>query len=132
MECKPREARRRWWRRPILFLAVLAASVLGLAPAAFAAEESTGGEANLVLPDLSTGQLSRHLRQSTARARADHLRPGPGLRPSHLLSNPRKLPAHRSMKEISELIWQTCKTYLLKQGQFLILLWVFIAIVIGV
>ncbi len=44
----------------------------------------------------------------------------------------RRLPAHRSMKEISELIWQTCKTYLLKQGQFLILLWVFIAIVIGV
>ncbi len=44
----------------------------------------------------------------------------------------RKLPAHRSMMEISELIWQTCKTYLLKQGQFLILLWVFIAIVIGV
>jgi len=26
------------------------------------------------------------------------------------------------MKEISELIWQTCKTYLLKQGQFLIIL----------
>ncbi len=36
------------------------------------------------------------------------------------------------MREISELIWQTCKTYLLQQGQFLILLWVFIAIVIGV
>ncbi len=44
----------------------------------------------------------------------------------------RKLPAHRSMREISELIWQTCKTYLLQQGRFLILLWVFIAIVIGV
>ncbi len=44
----------------------------------------------------------------------------------------RKLPAHRSMREISELIWQTCKTYLLQQGKFLILLWVFIAIVIGV
>ncbi len=36
------------------------------------------------------------------------------------------------MREISELIWQTCKTYLLQQGRFLILLWVFIAIVIGV
>jgi K(+)-stimulated pyrophosphate-energized sodium pump len=44
----------------------------------------------------------------------------------------RKLPVHRSMREISELIWQTCKTYLLQQGRFLILLWVFIAIVIGV
>jgi K(+)-stimulated pyrophosphate-energized sodium pump len=36
------------------------------------------------------------------------------------------------MRQISELIWQTCKTYLLKQGQFLVVLWVFIAIVIGV
>ena len=44
----------------------------------------------------------------------------------------RNLPVHRSMREISELIWQTCKTYLLKQGQFLVMLWVFIAIVIGV
>ncbi len=44
----------------------------------------------------------------------------------------RNLPAHRSMKDISEIIWQTCKTYLLKQGQFLIILWIFIAIVIGV
>ncbi len=42
----------------------------------------------------------------------------------------RNLPVHRSMREISELIWQTCKTYLLKQGQFLAMLWVFIAIVI--
>ena len=44
----------------------------------------------------------------------------------------RKLPVHKSMREISELIWQTCKTYLTQQGRFLILLWVFIAIVIGV
>ena len=35
------------------------------------------------------------------------------------------------MKEISEVIWQTCKTYLLQQGKFLMLLWVFIAVVIG-
>ena len=36
------------------------------------------------------------------------------------------------MREISELIWQTCKTYLSQQGRFLIILWVFIAVVIAV
>jgi K(+)-stimulated pyrophosphate-energized sodium pump len=34
------------------------------------------------------------------------------------------------MREISELIYETCKTYLVTQGKFLLLLWVFIAIVI--
>ncbi len=48
-----------------------------------------------------------------------------------IFSGLRRLPVHRSMKEISELIWQTCKTYLLQQGKFLMLLWVFIAVVIG-
>ena len=41
-----------------------------------------------------------------------------------------KLPVHRSMKEISELIWATCRAYLVKQGKFLLMLWGFIAVVI--
>ena len=40
------------------------------------------------------------------------------------------LPVHSAMREISELIYETCKTYLLTQGKFLMFLWVFIAIVI--
>ncbi|SNU02217.1 K(+)-stimulated pyrophosphate-energized sodium pump [Ruaniaceae bacterium KH17] len=40
------------------------------------------------------------------------------------------LPVHRSMREISELIYSTCKAYLMQQGKFLLLLWVFIATVI--
>jgi len=40
------------------------------------------------------------------------------------------LPVHSSMKEISELIYETCKTYLLTQGRFLLILEVFIGIVI--
>jgi K(+)-stimulated pyrophosphate-energized sodium pump len=39
-------------------------------------------------------------------------------------------PVHRAMREISELIYETCKTYLVTQGKFILLLWVFIAIVI--
>ena len=42
----------------------------------------------------------------------------------------RNLPVHRSMREISELIYETCKTYLITQGKFLILLEAFIAVVI--
>src|SRR5512143_1655008 len=39
----------------------------------------------------------------------------------------RSLPVHKSMLEISELIWETCKTYLIQQGKFLAILRVFIA-----
>ena len=39
------------------------------------------------------------------------------------------LPVHRSMLEISELIYETCKTYLLTQGKFILLLWAFIAVI---
>ena len=44
----------------------------------------------------------------------------------------KNLPVHRAMREISELIYETCKTYLITQGKFLLLLWVFIAIIIAV
>jgi len=42
----------------------------------------------------------------------------------------KNLPVHRSMREISELIYETCKTYLITQGKFIMLLWVFIAIIV--
>jgi len=41
----------------------------------------------------------------------------------------RNLPVHRSMREVSELIWETCKTYLQQQGKFLLGLWGAIAVV---
>ena len=43
----------------------------------------------------------------------------------------KNLPVHRSMREISELIYETCKTYLITQGKFILLLWVFIAVIIA-
>ncbi len=42
----------------------------------------------------------------------------------------KNLPVHRAMREISELIYETCKTYLITQGKFLLLLELFIAVVI--
>jgi len=45
-------------------------------------------------------------------------------------SKVKKLPVHRVMLDVSELIYETCKTYLLTQGRFLVILWLFIAIII--
>src|SRR5437868_13869045 len=38
-----------------------------------------------------------------------------------------KLPAHKSMLDVAEIIFQTCKTYLIQQGKFLMLLFVLIS-----
>jgi len=40
----------------------------------------------------------------------------------------KNLPAHKSMLDVSAIIWETCKSYLAQQGKFLIILWVLIAI----
>jgi K(+)-stimulated pyrophosphate-energized sodium pump len=40
-----------------------------------------------------------------------------------------KLPVHKSMLEISELIYETCKTYLVTQIKFISVLWAFIAVI---
>jgi K(+)-stimulated pyrophosphate-energized sodium pump len=38
------------------------------------------------------------------------------------------LPVHRAMADVSNIIWETCKTYLLQQGRFLMGLWILIAL----
>jgi K(+)-stimulated pyrophosphate-energized sodium pump len=112
-------------RRLFTILLVLAGAAIG-APASFAAE---GGEAALKLPDLS---------QVTFFGIDGHklLLVGIvfcflgllfGLAIYMQLKN---LPVHRSMKEISELIYETCKTYLTTQGKFIMILWIFIAIIV--
>ena len=42
----------------------------------------------------------------------------------------RKLPVHSAMKEISELIYATCKTYLITQGKFILVLWLLVGAII--
>ncbi|HEY1686102.1 MAG TPA: sodium-translocating pyrophosphatase [Tepidisphaeraceae bacterium] len=42
----------------------------------------------------------------------------------------KNLPVHESMREVSELIYETCKTYLKTQGKFILLLWILIAAII--
>ncbi len=43
----------------------------------------------------------------------------------------RALPVHASMAAVSQIIWETCKTYLFQQGKFLAALWVLIAVCMG-
>ena len=40
-----------------------------------------------------------------------------------------RLPVHRSMAEVSELIYETCKTYMITQGKFLLILEAFTAVI---
>jgi len=42
----------------------------------------------------------------------------------------KKLPVHATMSNVSNIIWETCKTYLLQQGKFLAVLWGLIALCI--
>src|SRR5947207_3214374 len=49
-----------------------------------------------------------------------------------IFSQLKNLPVHESMREISELIYETCKTYLITQGKFILLLEVFIGFIIVV
>jgi K(+)-stimulated pyrophosphate-energized sodium pump len=93
------------------------------------AEESAGGEANLRLPDLSQvsflGVDGHKLLLFGILICIFGLLFG-----LTIFRRLRNMPVHGSMREISELIYETCKTYLITQGKFLLLLWIFIAIVI--
>jgi K(+)-stimulated pyrophosphate-energized sodium pump len=91
--------------------------------------ESVGGEAGLKLPDLS--QVSFMGMDGHRLLTYGLLICVFGLLFGMTIFNRLKnMPVHRSMREISELIYETCKTYLITQGKFLLLLWVFIAVVI--
>ena len=109
----------------VLF-AIVAFSVA--APSAFA-QSHGGGEAALKLPDLSSVSfrgIDGH-RLLLIGIVFCFLGLGFGLWIYMQLKN---LPVHRSMREISELIYETCKTYLITQGKFIMLLWVFIAAIV--
>src|SRR5436305_4937815 len=49
----------------------------------------------------------------------------------YLRTQIQKLPAHRSQLNVAETIYQTCKTYLIQQGKFLLMLFVLIAVAIS-
>ena len=91
-----------------------------------------GGEANLKIPDLNMARLIND-------AIGGHTLLTYGLIVCALgvvfglvvYVRLKNLPVHSSMLEVSELIYATCKTYLMQQGKFLLMLWGFIALVIA-
>ncbi len=119
----------RWARLAKMGAWSLALLFSGASGALAATGDPTAGEANLKLPDLAQVRFL-------------------GMNGHHLLtygllfcffgfifglvmySRLKGLAVHESMKEMSNLIWETCKTYLTQQGKFLLLLWAFIAVII--
>jgi K(+)-stimulated pyrophosphate-energized sodium pump len=102
------------------------------AASAFAqTSQEAGGEANLKLPDLTQVQFLNGTVDGHKLLLFGILFCVFGLIFGLVIYNRLKnLPVHRTMREISELIYETCKTYLITQGKFLIVLWLFIAVVI--
>jgi K(+)-stimulated pyrophosphate-energized sodium pump len=113
--------------------AVAALLTVGAATAlAQPAGEAAGGEASLKLPDLSqvsffNGAIDGH-KLLLVGILFCLFGLGFGMAIFMRLKN---LPVHRAMREISELIYETCKTYLVTQGKFILLLWAFIAVIIA-
>ncbi len=116
-------------RRPLFTLSALLFALAGFATPAFAQQHS-GGEASLVLPDLSSvtffGGMDGHTLLLTG-ILVCVLGLVFGMA---IYMNLKKLPVHRAMREISELIYETCKTYLITQGKFILILEIFIGIII--
>jgi K(+)-stimulated pyrophosphate-energized sodium pump len=118
------------WTALLLSMAGLLAARPALAQEAAG---HAGGEASLTIPDLNSVQfLSGGI-------------PGHTLLLSGLVvcalgllfglviyGQLKRLPVHAAMREVSELIYETCKTYLITQGKFLMLLWVFIGAIAAV
>src|ERR1051326_2120378 len=104
--------------RILTLLFTIVALAVG-APAVMA-QRSEGGEAALKLPDLSSVSffgLDGH-RLLLSGLLCCFLGMIFGLVIYIQLKN---LPVHRAMREISELIYETCKTYLITQGRFILI-----------
>jgi K(+)-stimulated pyrophosphate-energized sodium pump len=128
-------------RRAMIALAIVVTTALMTPAAAWAQPpepaaqpqapegERRGGEANLVLPDLDLVRVGGYEGRTL-------LMIGLGISALGILfglvilNQLKNLPVHRSMREISELIYETCKTYLVTQGRFLAILEIFIAVII--
>src|SRR5581483_10484502 len=113
------------WKK--LSVGASALATLLFALNAFADEPK--GEMNLVLPDFTSvqfmGMSGKHLLSAGLVVCALGFVFG-----LVIFQNLKNLPVHKSMREISELIYETCKTYLFTQGKFILILEVFIGAII--
>ncbi|HXN98789.1 MAG TPA: sodium-translocating pyrophosphatase [Candidatus Acidoferrales bacterium] len=120
------------FRAMLKFAAAAVVTLVGAATVrAQAPGETPGGEANLKLPDLSQVNFLSWGVDGHKLLLFGILFCIFGLVFGLVIyTRLKNLPVHRAMREISELIYETCKTYLITQGKFLLLLELFIAVVI--
>jgi K(+)-stimulated pyrophosphate-energized sodium pump len=113
----------------------VAACALLLPAVAYSQTEpaSGGGEANLTLPDLSSVSFDHFFGLNGHALLTIGLLfcVGGLLFGLAIYVQLKNMPVHSSMRQMSELIYETCKTYLVTQGKFILLLWVFIAVIIS-
>ncbi len=104
--------------------------LMSLAVVALMSVRSFASEANLVMPDLSQVSFLGGI-SGSALLTIGLLVCIFGLAFGFIQFNSiKKLPVHKSMLEVSELIYETCKTYLITQGKFIIILEALLAIII--
>jgi K(+)-stimulated pyrophosphate-energized sodium pump len=131
-------SRSKWFRGlrallPVVLTAVVFAwhpPVMAQTEASAPPTQHSGGEANLVLPDLGQATFFGGISGRSilmVGILVSFLGLGFGLA---MYSHIKNLPVHQSMREISELIYETCKTYLIQQGKFLLILELFIGSII--
>ena len=112
------------FRRAVPLLAVLALLAMPVAASA--------SEANLKLPDLNSSTFLGGIGGKTLLFSGLAVSAIGMLFGLMMYSQLKNLPVHKSMLEVSELIYETCKTYLITQGKFLFVLWLFIGSVIAI
>ena len=113
-------------------LAKVRSLLLAVFAVAMASATSFASEANLVLPDLSSVSFLGGI-SGSALLTIGLLVCVFGLIFGFVqYKSIKNLPVHKAMLEVSELIYETCKTYLITQGKFIIILEVLLAIIIAV
>jgi K(+)-stimulated pyrophosphate-energized sodium pump len=122
--------RRRAYGRALLRVVISLLMLAALGAPLLAQEQGTGGEANLTIPDLNSATFlggigGRSLLMGGLAVSALGLVFG-----LVIFTRLRNMPVHSSMRDVSELIYETCKTYLATQGKFLAILEIFIAVII--
>ena len=110
-------------------LGALLLALAGCSTPAQTPGEHRGGEANLQLPDLGLVNFGG-ISGRTLLAVGLVICLGGLIFGLVSFLRLRDLPVHESMREVSELIYETCKAYLVQQGKFLLMLWLFIGAVI--
>jgi K(+)-stimulated pyrophosphate-energized sodium pump len=108
---------------------VAATTTAVAAQPADAPAHAPGGEANLVLPDLTNPAITFLGMSGHSLLMIGLLVCAVGLLTYVQLQ---RMPVHKSMRDVSELIYETCKAYLAQQGRFLMLLWIFIGAIVAV